>query len=60
LSLPHCKQYDERKALASSPTFTIEGDAEISDGDRASPSLLMLQKLLNLLPVKKIQIVQVQ
>jgi hypothetical protein len=40
-SSPHCKQYDKRKALAPSPTFTIEGDAEILDGDRASPSLLM-------------------
>jgi hypothetical protein len=40
-SSPHCKQYDKRKALAPSPTFIIEGDAEISDGGGASPSLLM-------------------
>lgn len=38
---PHLKQHDIPKTEASLPTFTTEGDAESSDGDRASPSLLM-------------------
>lgn len=42
-SSPHCKQYDKQKTLASSPTIAVEGNAEISDEDRASPSLLMHQ-----------------
>jgi hypothetical protein len=41
LSSPHPWQHDIPKTQASLPTFTIEGDAESSDGDRASPSLLM-------------------
>jgi hypothetical protein len=42
-SSPHPKQYDIPKTQASLPTFAIEGDAESSDEDRASPSLLMNQ-----------------
>jgi hypothetical protein len=36
----HPKEYDKPKTQASLPTFTIEDDADISDGDTASPSLL--------------------
>jgi hypothetical protein len=39
-SSPYTEQCDKPKTPASSPTFTIDEDAEVSDEDRASPSLL--------------------
>jgi hypothetical protein len=47
-SSPHPRQHDIPKTRASLPTFTIEGDAESSDEDRASPSLLMHQNTCEL------------